>query len=74
MNNQNSLQALLKVKYEQIVGLSIELAKKDDAIKEEVARREKELAAKDVAVRNELAAKDKQVDYDHRWAVDHNSS
>ena len=63
MNNQNPLQALLEVKDEQIVDLRKELMKKDDAIKQEVARREKELEAKDVAMRDELAAKDKQVEY-----------
>ena len=72
MNNQ---QGLLEAKDEQIADLRERLAKKDDVIKEEVARRVKELAAKDVAIsneakrrerelaaiRNELAAKDKQV-------------
>ena len=41
MNSKNLMQAVVDVKDEQIAGLRRELVKKDELIKEEIAKREK---------------------------------
>ena len=62
------MQTLLDVKDEQIADFKKELARKDEAIKEEVLRREREMAAKEAEIKfdaerreQELKAKERQV-------------